>query len=341
MARKVLVYGLGVIGSVYAVRLAKAGVEVSVLARGERLAALRSGGLRIRNVFLDLEESAPVEALEALDPSARYDLVLVTVRSGQILSALKDVARLPGPGAVAVIGNNLGDLREQAVLAGEDRLVPGFGAFGGYRDGEVIAYLDGRTREKPGADRIGSTTLGTYRPSGSRALAAVRSAFSVAGLPVRECPDMRAWFLYHAALVFPLAGALYAAGGGQDRVCRTRDAQILGIRACRELFSALGTLGFRMTPARLRTFAVLPERLILGTLRRALSGEGARIALFGHANAPGGRSEIGSQALVLDGIVRPAGRPMPAWDRLLPYFPEDSPEPLLAEGSRNLRLRLW
>lgn len=341
MAKKLLVYGLGVIGSVYAVRLANAGFEVSVLARGDRLAALKAGGLRIRNVFLDLEESAPVETLEALDPSVRYDLVLVTVRSGQILPALKDVARLPAPGAVTVIGNNLGDLREQAVLAGEDRLVPGFGAFGGYRDGEVIAYLDGRTREKPGADRIGSTTLGTCRPSGSRALNAVRSAFSDAGLPVRECPDMRSWFLYHAALVFPLAGAMYAAGGGQDRVCRTRDAQILGIRACRELFAALGKLGFRMTPARLRTFALLPEPLILGTLRRALSGEGARIALFGHANAPGGRSEIGSQALVLDGIVRPVGSPTPSWDRLLPYFPEDSPEPLLADGSRNLRLRLW
>jgi len=341
MSRKVLVYGLGVIGSVYAVRLAKAGFEVSVLARGERLAALRSGGLRIRNVFLDFEESAPVNLLETLDPSVRYDLVLVAVRSGQILAALRDAARLPMPEAVVVIGNNLDDLSEQAALAGEDRLVLGFGAFGGYRDGALIAYLDGRTRDRPGADRIGHSTLGAYSSSGARALEAVRSAFTEAGLPVRECPDMRSWFLYHAALVFPLAGAIYAAGGGQERVCRTRDALVLGVRACRELFSALARLGYGITPAGLRMFTLLPEPLLLGRLRKALAGEAARVAMFGHALAPGGRSELGSRARVLDGIVRKAGAPLPSWDRLLPYFPDNGTEPLLPDGSRALRPRLW
>lgn len=271
----------------------------------------------------------------------RYDLVLVTVRSGQILSTLEDVARLPAPRAVAVIGNNLDDLTEQAARAGEDRLVLGFGAFGGYRDGPVIAYLDGRTREKPGADRIGETTLGAYSPSGAGALEAVRSAFAEAGLAARECRDMRTWFLYHAALVFPLAGALYAAGGGQERVRRTRDAQILGIRACRELLSALGRMGFRITPARLRTFVLLPEPLLVGKPRSALAGEGARAAMFGHALAPGGRAEIASRARILDTIVRSPGLPTPAWDRLFPCFPETDAAPLLPDGSRTLRLRIW
>jgi len=56
MSSGVLIFGAGVIGSIYAMRFAKAGFAVAVLARGERLQALRSGGLRIRNVFLNETE---------------------------------------------------------------------------------------------------------------------------------------------------------------------------------------------------------------------------------------------------------------------------------------------
>jgi 2-dehydropantoate 2-reductase len=52
MTGRVLIYGAGVIGSVYAVRLAKAGFDVTLAARGERLEAIRSHGLRIRHAFL-------------------------------------------------------------------------------------------------------------------------------------------------------------------------------------------------------------------------------------------------------------------------------------------------
>jgi ketopantoate reductase len=52
---KLLVYGAGVTGSLLAARLHEAGQDVSLLARGERLAALRrrktarpSGGYRCR-----------------------------------------------------------------------------------------------------------------------------------------------------------------------------------------------------------------------------------------------------------------------------------------------------
>jgi glycine/D-amino acid oxidase-like deaminating enzyme len=50
MSAKMLIYGAGVIGSVYAVRFAHAGFDVTVMARGDRLNAIRSGGLRTRHV---------------------------------------------------------------------------------------------------------------------------------------------------------------------------------------------------------------------------------------------------------------------------------------------------
>lgn len=42
---KILIYGAGVIGSIYAARLSEYGYNVTVLARGKRLSELRKNGL--------------------------------------------------------------------------------------------------------------------------------------------------------------------------------------------------------------------------------------------------------------------------------------------------------
>jgi len=217
--------------------------------------------------------------------------------------------------------------------------VPGFGAFGGYHDGGVIAYTDGRTKDKP--EQRSGTTLGVLSPSTRPALDAVAAALDAAGLPHSESPDMRSYLVCHAALVFPLAGSIYAGGGDQARVCRTRDALVLGIRACRELFGALKALGYRLEPARLGSLLGMPEPLLVRYMRKAFAGEGARIAMFGHANAVQGRGEIGSQAAVLDAIARKAGKPLPNWDRLLPHVSGAPGIEPLPDGSRAIRLRLW
>ena len=44
--RRLLIFGAGVVGSVYALRFAEAGMDVTMLARGKRLEALKRDGLR-------------------------------------------------------------------------------------------------------------------------------------------------------------------------------------------------------------------------------------------------------------------------------------------------------
>jgi len=335
----ILVFGAGVIGSIYALRLAKAGLPVSVLARGERLAVLRESGLRIRNVFTDEEESAEVEVLEELREDATYDLAIVALRSGQIMPVLRRLGALPRLGAVLVVGNNLEEFGEEARAVGEARLVLGFGAFGGYREGASVLYLDGRTKKKPGLEQVSATTIGILSEAARPALERVRAILASARLGCAESPDIAAWLVCHAALVFPLAGAIFATGGDQARFCRTRDAIVLGIRACKEAMRALRDTGCAVEPPYLRKLVAMPEWLLSPLLARRLAGEAARVAMFGHANAPGGRAEIGGQARVLDARLRKAGRPMPSWDRLLPWFEaEGGPEPL-PDGQRELRPR--
>jgi 2-dehydropantoate 2-reductase len=339
MKGSVLVYGAGVIGSVYALRCAAAGFRVAAVARGERLASLRRHGLALRNAPLGIEERAEIEVAEAPPIGESYDAIIVALRSGQVESGLMALRDAHAQGPVAVIGNNLGDLPHQASIVGSGRVAFGFGAFGGYRDDGGIVYLDGRDARHRGARSIGSTTLGIIDEGSRPALGRIEAVLETAGLPTSECPDIRAWLLYHAALVFPMAGAIYASGGTQERFCRTRDAVALGVRAAKELFRALESLGVPMQPRSLKRLAALPERLLVPLLSKRLGGESARIAMFGHVNAGGGRSEISGQAAVLDAFARGAGADMPAWTSLVPYFSADSaPEPL-PDGSRELRLR--
>ena len=142
-----------------------------------------------------------------------------------------------------------------------------------------------------------------------------------------------------AALVFPLAGAIYAAGGDQRRTCRTRDALVLGLRSCRELMRALRARGVPTEPRGLRSLLATPEPLFVPIMRRMLGRESATVAVFGHANAPSGHDEIAGQAKLLDAFARQAGLKLPSWDRILAFFSPGVPP--LPEGSRELRLHLW
>ena len=46
---KILIYGAGVIGSLYAVQFNQAGYDTSIYARGERLKTLRNCGLQFQD----------------------------------------------------------------------------------------------------------------------------------------------------------------------------------------------------------------------------------------------------------------------------------------------------
>ena len=48
---KICIYGAGAIGGYMGAELARSGVDVSLIARGPHLAAMRENGLKLRGVF--------------------------------------------------------------------------------------------------------------------------------------------------------------------------------------------------------------------------------------------------------------------------------------------------
>jgi 2-dehydropantoate 2-reductase len=92
---KVCVYGAGAIGGHLAARLAQGGAEVSVVARGAALAAIRAGGLRVTTPVdrLALRVAASDDPAEL----GEQDAVVVTVKTPSLPSVAAGIAPLLRP----------------------------------------------------------------------------------------------------------------------------------------------------------------------------------------------------------------------------------------------------
>ena len=105
---RVCVVGAGAVGGVLGVRLAAAGLPVSVLARGATLAAIRSSGWRLRQVN---DQGTPDRTMRvtASDDPARLgpqDLVFLTVKAHSLPDLAPSLAPLLGPDTVVVAALN-------------------------------------------------------------------------------------------------------------------------------------------------------------------------------------------------------------------------------------------
>ena len=78
---RIVVVGAGCIGTIIASRLVKAGHEVTVIARGERLANIQAHGLRMQTHGKSRIEYQDVTAYPRLTPDMTADFVIVTVQA--------------------------------------------------------------------------------------------------------------------------------------------------------------------------------------------------------------------------------------------------------------------
>ena len=101
---KICVFGAGAVGGFLGAKLARSGAQVSLVARGANLAAIRANGLKLRT---DGQET--VVRLPASDDPAELgpqDYVIVTLKANQIDAALDRFAPLLGPETAIVTAVN-------------------------------------------------------------------------------------------------------------------------------------------------------------------------------------------------------------------------------------------
>ncbi len=101
---RICVFGAGAIGGYLAVRLANSGQDVSVVARGPHLAAIRENGLRLR-----IDGSEEVAHLAATDDAAELgpqDYLFITLKAHSVPPVADRLAPLIGPDTCIVTAMN-------------------------------------------------------------------------------------------------------------------------------------------------------------------------------------------------------------------------------------------
>jgi 2-dehydropantoate 2-reductase len=125
---KVLVFGAGVIGSYYATKLYQSKIDVTIIARGE-------------NFFTHQRTVSKIRIVDKPDNEA-YDLVMVVVQMVHINNVLPVLSEFKNAKSFLFIGNNINGFEKISKHLGHDKILAGFGAIGGKRDGYKVIYAD-------------------------------------------------------------------------------------------------------------------------------------------------------------------------------------------------------
>jgi 2-dehydropantoate 2-reductase len=232
------VVGVGGVGGLLSGLLSRAGHEVSVIARGEALRAIRKSGIRIDSPLGTF--AAKVEAASSPEQLAPVDVVLLAVKTWQVSEATKTIGSfLREGGYVVPLQNGVEAMDQAASVLGEDRVVGGL-----CRMLSAIA--------EPGAIKhVGaapSVTLGAWsRPIEGRIDPLVQ-ALDGAGIRVDIANDFPAalWekFLFIAS--FGGVGALSRSTAGEIR--RIPETRRLLSDAFEEIRAVAAAKGIKLAP---------------------------------------------------------------------------------------------
>jgi 2-dehydropantoate 2-reductase len=102
---KVCIVGAGAIGGLLAVQLARAGTEVSVVARGAHLLAIRERGLRLIGED-GSEHTERLQASQSLSELGPHDLVVLGMKAHQVAAVAPELGPLLGPETTVVTTQN-------------------------------------------------------------------------------------------------------------------------------------------------------------------------------------------------------------------------------------------
>lgn len=256
MGSKILIYGAGAIGSIFAGKLAKYGNDVTVLARGDRYQEIKSKGIILCNALTNKEETIPVKCIDELLVEENYEYVIVVVQNHQIDQILPNLSRNKSKNIVFVVNNPLGYSKYISAV-GKERVMLGFPSAGGERKEGVVSYFIGTGIAKI----MQTTTFAEADGSITIRLKKLVTIFRKAKFDPTFSTNMDAWQKTHIAFVVPIANALYQYNSESKKLARSRKTITEMILATREGFAALKENGVNIEPKKLNYY-YLPKWLL-------------------------------------------------------------------------------
>jgi 2-dehydropantoate 2-reductase len=178
---RIVVVGAGGVGGYFGARLARAGQDVTLVARGAHLDAIRSRGLRVRSA-VEGEYTVPMTAVDKVVGLPAADAILLCVKSFDTEAAIEEIRAVVGPTTPVLSLQNGVDNEDKIDAA----LGPGH-ALGG------VAYVFAAI-EMPGVIAhtfAGHIVLGEMDGRTTPRAEHLCGAFTAAGIPAALSEDIR------------------------------------------------------------------------------------------------------------------------------------------------------
>jgi len=300
---RILVIGAGVNGSLIAERLFARGVDVTVLARGKRLAEIQTNGILIENPFSQKRRIARVRVIGDLAPKDTYDYILVVVRRNQVAELLPTLATNISPNVV-FMNNNLNGPAEILAGLGMQRPMLGFVFGGGKRDGDIIRAMG------PFDHSLMPTPFGEIDGTVTPRLKRLVEILNRVGLRAKVSTNMVDYLATHAAGVATLVPFALKYKTDIKALARSHQEINLMAAATRETIPVLKALGHKIVPASQQILAVMPVFVLAFMLRLMFNSKFGEVGAAWHAQqAP---DELQVLAEDLRASVIRSGVPAPA-----------------------------
>lgn len=273
---KLLIYGAGVIGCLYATLFSKAGHDVSVYARGKRLETLKKSGLLYETK--GKTHKAKVKIIGSLANSDVYDFIFLTVKENQAHAALKELKPNASPNIVTMV-NTLEPYGNWENLCGKGRIIPAFpGAGGSFENGTLKAALTPRI--------VQVTTFGEIDGSKTKRLLKLAELFKKSKIPYQIVKDMHQWQVCHLAMVVPIADAYYEARNPKEAWCE-HEIMAQTARQLKSNFERLHNLRMTLSPRKMNVFRHLPVFMLKTGLAKIFKSDFGNVFMYQHSiNAP-------------------------------------------------------
>ena len=273
---RILVYGAGVIGSIFAGMIARKGYDVTLLARNNRLQELNDNGIILVNSMNDKRIVARVKTTDVLNEDDVYDYVIVVVQNQQIDDILPVLSKNKSPHIVFVVNNPLG-YQKWIDAVGRERVMIGVPSAGGVRKNGEIHYFIGRGIAKI----FQSTTFGELDGVRTERLTRLIKIFKHAGFQpsITRSPD--AWQKTHIAVILPGAKALYRYQSNNYELSKSYTTLKNMVLGTRELFRVLKSINVRIEPKKLYIY-YLPVCFIVPLWMIVMNSKIAEYAMAHH-----------------------------------------------------------
>jgi len=285
---RIAVMGSGGTGGYFGALLARAGEDVTFIARGNHLAALQTQGLTVDS-RLSGDFTLPARATDKPDKVGPVDLVLFCVKAYDTNAAAELVRPLIGPDTVVLpLQNGIDAAERLARVLGSERVI------GGVALVTSSVTAPGTVTQTGGAGKI---ILGELMGGSSTRTGGLQRTFERAGIPTQVHPDIQ--IAIWEKFVF------ICAFGGMTALTRLPIGPILASEASRELF--VGIMHEVAEVARARGVA-LPKGSVERALTLAASFEPwARGSLY-HDLESGRRMELEALNGAVVRLARESGR---------------------------------